>query len=196
MPEKTDKSHGYEALAETFIRARNRRIGPAVMREWCRTLPAGATVLDLGCGFGQPITEVLVEAGFRVYGVDASAAMIRALRERFPDVETECAAVEESAFFGREFDGIVAWGLLFLLPAETQEIVIHKTARALRPGGNFVFTSPKAETRWQDGMTGEESVSLGAERYFELLSGAGFTVVDERQDEGENHYYFCVKNAR
>ena len=190
----SDKSHGYEALAETFIRIRNRRIGPAVVREWCATLQPGAAVLDLGCGFGV-ITEVLVEAGFLVYAVDASAAMIRALRERFPEVEAECAAAEESAFFGRQFDGIAAWGLLFLLPAETQEIVIHKAAVALRPGGRFVFTAPQTAQRWKDAMTEEESVSLGREKYLELLASAGFTVVDEREDEGENHYYFCVKRA-
>jgi len=189
-----DKSHGYEALAETFMRIRNRRIGPAVIREWCRTLPPGATVLDLGCGFGV-ITEVLVGAEFRVFAVDASAAMIRALRERFPEVEAECAAAEESAFFGRQFDGIVAWGLLFLLPAETQEIVIQKSAGALQPGGRFVFTAPREAQRWKDAMTEEESVSLGRDKYLDLLAGGGLTVVDEREDEGENHYYFCVKQA-
>lgn len=195
MTASPDKSHGYEALAETFMRIRNRRIGPVVMREWCRTLPPGAVVLDLGCGFGVPITEVLVEAKFRVFAVDASAAMIRALRERFPEVEVECAAVEESGFLGWEFDGIVAWGLLFLLPPGTQELVIHRAAKALRGGGKFVFTAPSAAQRWKDAMTEEESVSLGAERYKDLLSDAGFTVVDEREDEGENHYYFCVKRT-
>jgi SAM-dependent methyltransferase len=41
-------------------------------------LPAGATVLDLGRGTGVPISQVLIEHGFNVYGVDASASMIAA----------------------------------------------------------------------------------------------------------------------
>jgi len=44
-------------------------------------------------------------------------------------------------------------------------------------------------------MTEEESVSLGRDKYLDLLAGGGLTVVDEREDEGENHYYFCVKQA-
>lgn len=70
----------------------------------------------------------LIEEGFTVYGVDASAKLIAEFRKRFPDAPAECAAVEDSKFFGRTFDAIVAWGLMFLLPAETQSMVIHKAA--------------------------------------------------------------------
>jgi hypothetical protein len=42
------------------------------VREWARTLPSGAAVIDLGCGPGFPITEVLVSGGLNVYAVDAS----------------------------------------------------------------------------------------------------------------------------
>lgn len=36
-------------------------------------LPAGATVLDLGCGAGVPATRELADHGLRVIGVDFSA---------------------------------------------------------------------------------------------------------------------------
>ena len=42
------------------------------MRNWVRTLPPGARVVDLGCGSGFPITEVLVAEGLDVYAVDAA----------------------------------------------------------------------------------------------------------------------------
>jgi SAM-dependent methyltransferase len=195
MTESTspDKSHGYEALAETFSRIRNKRIGPAVVREWCRSLPPSSEVLDLGCGSGAPITEVLVEAGFAVYGVDASPTMIRAFQERFPQARAECCAVEESAFFAKTFDGAIAWGLMFLLPADVQVAVIAKVAKALKPGGRFLLTSPREALRWKDGMTDEESVSLGAEAYEALLLAQGLAVTGHAVDEGENYYYFCVK---
>ena len=196
MPESLlpDKSHGYEALAETFMRIRNKRIGPAVVREWCRSIPPGSEVLDLGCGSGAPITEVLVEAGLAVYGVDASPTMIRAFRERFPQAQAECCAVEESAFFKKIFDAAVAWGLMFLLPADVQATVIAKVAKALKLGGRFLFTSGREEIRWKDGMTDEESVSLGAQVYEQLLSDHGLAVTGHAVDEGENYYYFCGKD--
>jgi len=43
-------------------------------------------------------------------------------------------------------------------------------------------------------MTGQESRSLGADAYRRLLAEAGFTVLDEYEDEGENHYYDAIRN--
>ena len=187
-----DKSNGYEEHAETFIRARNPRIGPDVVREWCRTLASGASVLDLGCGSGVPITQVLLEEGLEVWAVDASEAMLRAFRARFPGVPAECAAAEDSTFFHRSFDAILAWGLMFLLAEEAQVAVIARAAKALNPHGQFVFTAAHDPVRWNDSITGRESVSLGAERYVNLLESEGLRVQHGKIDAGENYYFFAT----
>lgn len=128
-----DASNGYENTAEAFIRARRPSIGPTVVRRWATGLRAGASILDLGCGSGVPISEALLQEGFPIYGVDASATLIAKFRERFPGVPLECSPVEESLFFSRSFDAAVAWGLMFLLPVDTQRNLIGKVARALNP---------------------------------------------------------------
>ncbi|HEY8459546.1 MAG TPA: class I SAM-dependent methyltransferase, partial [Blastocatellia bacterium] len=46
--------------------------------------------------------------GFNVHGVDASPSMITAFRARFPHAPAEQGAVEDSQFFGRSFDGVIA----------------------------------------------------------------------------------------
>jgi 2-polyprenyl-3-methyl-5-hydroxy-6-metoxy-1,4-benzoquinol methylase len=102
-----DKSNGYEGIASTFISGRGQNhsgVGGSVVADWSQMLPGGAIVLDLGCGTGVPISQVLIERGFHVYGVDASPTMVAAFRARFPTVPVECAAVEDSDFFGRTFD--------------------------------------------------------------------------------------------
>jgi 2-polyprenyl-3-methyl-5-hydroxy-6-metoxy-1,4-benzoquinol methylase len=187
-----DKSNGYEAIAEDFLRARNLRIGPSTVRAWSRSLAPGAAVLDLGCGFGA-ISQVLLEDGFTVYGVDASQSMIRAFKERFPEAPADCAAVEDSVFFHRIFDAIVAWGLIFLLSPDTQQLLIRKAAKALQPGGRFLFTAPREAVTWKDGMTGLESISLGAPQYDELLQAEGLIVTGQDVDEGDNYYYFASR---
>ena len=111
-----DKSNGYEEVATEFIAGRGRNssgVGASVVADWSQRLPRGATVLDLGCGTGVPISQVLIERGFMVYGVDASPTIVAAFRTRFPNVPVECAAVEDSDFFARTFDGVLAWGLFF-----------------------------------------------------------------------------------
>jgi len=192
---EVDPSNGYEEIAGRFIAARNGRIGPATVREWSRTLPAGSSILDLGCGNGRPISQTLIEDGFAVYGVDASTKMIAAFRERFPGARAECSTVEDSTFFGRKFDGVIAWGLMILLPAESQAVIIKKVAGALNRGGTFLFTAPEEAVAWKDSLAGRESVSLGLPEYRELLLAEGLVLVGEESDEGGNHYYPASKSS-
>ena len=107
-------------------------------------LPGGATVLDLGCGSGVPISQALIENRFNVYGVDPSPTMVAALRSRFPNIPVECAAAEDSDFFGRTFDGVVSWVLFFLLNAEVQRRLIAKVATVLSRDGQIPVHCPKS----------------------------------------------------
>src|SRR5687768_7607943 len=199
MPMSEDGSNGYEGIASIYIAGRGTRsrvgdsIGAAVVKSWADNFPPGATVLDLGSGPGEPSTRILLEAGLTTYAIDASPTMVAAFRERFPGVPIEQNTVEASQFFDRTFDGVLAWGLLFLLEPVAQALVIEKVAGALNPGGRFLFTAPKELLEWLDGMTDRPSQSLGAQTYERLLRHAGLTWVAEAQDEGENHYYFVEK---
>jgi SAM-dependent methyltransferase len=139
------------------------------------------------------ISEVLAEAALTLYAVDASPTLLRAFRERFPNVQTECAAAEESSYFDRWFDGAIAVGLIFLLPEDAQRIVLSKVANVLKQGGRLLFTAPRQACSWVDELTKRESRSLGLEAYESLLRGLGFDVSSGRVDEGENHYFFAVK---
>lgn len=47
-------------------------------------IPAGGTVLDLGCGSVVPVVRDLTTAGHRVTGVDISEEQIRRTRELVP----------------------------------------------------------------------------------------------------------------
>jgi 2-polyprenyl-3-methyl-5-hydroxy-6-metoxy-1,4-benzoquinol methylase len=109
--DKSDFSGGWEAAAKTFIGQRS-GMGVRTVQAWGRSFQKGAAIIDLGCGPGVPITQVLVDAGLTVYGIDAAPSMIAAFRRRFPEVPVACETVEQSSFFGRTFDGAVAWGLV------------------------------------------------------------------------------------
>ena len=191
--EASDLSNGYEALAQEFISSRQHStIGASTVARWAATLAPGSTIIDLASGPGIPITKALIDAGHRVYAVDASASMVRAFAERCPQVPVACEAIQDSTFFNRTFDGAVAWGVLFLLRADLQAVVIQRVAQALKPGGRFLFTAPWQTGSWSDLLTGRESVSLGRAEYLRILSAAGFTLVNEFEDEGQNHYYDVI----
>jgi 2-polyprenyl-3-methyl-5-hydroxy-6-metoxy-1,4-benzoquinol methylase len=191
-----DPTNGWEAVAAEFIRDGTlSTVGVARIREWCRSLPPGTDVLDIGCGPGTIRPRVLAEAGFGLYGVDASPTLAAAYQKVFPGATVACEPVEESRFFGRTFDAALAWGLLFLLPEEAQKRLLHRVAEALNPGGRFLFTAPAQVCTWADLSTGRPSRSLGADSYREELAKAGLLVVAEYDDEGDNHYYDALRRV-
>jgi SAM-dependent methyltransferase len=168
-------------------------IGVATVLTWARGLAPGSSILELGCGHGVPISTALIDDGFVIYGIDASPTLTAAFRGRMPGAYITCEDVESSSFFGRTFDGILAVGLMFLLPADAQRDLIRRVAQALNSGGSFLFTSPAEECAWTDVLTGRRSLSLGAEEYERVLAGAGLALRDEYLDEGNNHYYDALK---
>ncbi len=187
-----DPACGYERHAAEFIRRRERpgaAIGAAEIRAWAATLPPVASVLDVGCGSGRPISQALLDAGVALHAIDAAPAMVAAFRANFPGVPVRCEAIETSTLFERPFDGIIAWGLLFLLPPETQRRLLPHLAGALAGAGILLFTAPQPEGSWTDVVTGRTSWSLGAAEYRRALRDAGLELLDELEDTGGNHYY-------
>jgi 2-polyprenyl-3-methyl-5-hydroxy-6-metoxy-1,4-benzoquinol methylase len=198
-----DRSKGYESVAGEFLAGRgsaltrSKGIGVKVVREWARSLPRGAAVIDLGCGPGFPITEALVSEGLNVYAIDASPSFVEVFRRNLPGIPVACEAVEDSTFFDQKFDAAIAWGLIFLLPAEEQLRLIHRVADILVPGGRLLFTScaGREPLIWNDAMTGLESRSLGAVEYRRQLKAVGLSVIREYVDEGENHYFDTIRSS-
>ena len=176
-------------------RAPSAAVGAREVREWARSLPRGAAVLDLGCGTGLPITRVLVDEGLNVCAIDAAPSFVEAFRHNLPGIPVACESVESSSFFDRRFDGVLAWGLVFLLSPEAQRSLVPRMADLLVPGGRLLFTSPAEPVVWNDAMTGLESRSLGAAEYRRLLSAVGVETTREYEDEGQNHYFDAFKRS-
>ena len=189
----SDLSNGYDDGAEGFIAGRSPTIGVSIVRSWAQSLPAGARVLEVGCGDGNPITRTLIHEGLNVHAVDASPKMVSAFRKNFPDTPVIRGPAEHLHDLDHRFDAAIAWGLMFLLTPGTQKTVIHNIGNALNRGGRFLFTSPKEAVTWTDIRTGRKSVSLGASRYKSLLSSANLSLIAEYDDKGSNHYFEAEK---
>lgn len=104
-------------------------------------LPAGATVLDLGCGAGLDtlIAARRVGDAGRVIGVDFSDAMLVRARDAVceagaTNVEIRYAAAESLPFEDALFDVALVNGLFNLNPA--REAIFSELARVVRPGGS------------------------------------------------------------
>ncbi len=183
-----EASAGWNAVADTYDDLRS-GVGVEILRDWVATLPTGASVLDVGAGTGRPVTETLVDAGCRVAATDPSPAMLEHLDRRLPTVETRREALPDGDLFGRRFDGVVAIGVLFLLPPADQPTALGRLAAAVGDGGALLFTAPAEAATWTDRLTGRTSVSLGTGIYQRHLAADGLVPVETLVDEGGNVHH-------
>ena len=167
--------------------------GRTTIESWAAALPHGGSVVDVGAGSGEPLTSALIDAGLDVFAIDAAPSMVAAFRKRFPGVPVVCEAAEQSTFFGQTFDGVLAVGLVFLLPEERQYKLLQRLSAVLNPGGRLLFSAPHQLCTWTDLLTGRESRSLGAEAYQHCLATCGVQIIGQYTDEGETHYFDAQK---
>jgi len=167
----------YEDNAEAWDRMRGRDLHE---RPWLdrflMRIPPGGTILDIGCGMGEPIAHYLIERGFRVTGVDSSPSLIAMCRSRFPAQQWLVADVRELAL-GRRFDGLIAWhSAFFHLTPEDQRPLFARLSGHARPGAALMFTSGPYHGEEIGEWQGEPLYhgSLGPDEYRLLLEASGF----------------------
>ncbi len=94
-----------------------------------------ARLLEAGCGNGKTM-EALIDAGYRVTGVDFSEEAVRACRKLLGDsADVRCASVMELPFGDGEFDGAVAFHILENIDAKDVPAAVSELARVLKDGG-------------------------------------------------------------
>ena len=136
-------------------------------------LPAGATVLDVGCGTGAN-TAVLADRGRRVVGVDASPIAHR-LRRRAGWAGGVRAVSGTLPFADATFDLVAALDVLEHL--DDDRAAIHELRRVARPGAVVLIFVPALRLLW--GLQDEHAHHR--RRYSRaglraLVSAAGFEV--------------------
>jgi ribosomal protein S18 acetylase RimI-like enzyme/SAM-dependent methyltransferase len=187
----------YDLVDQAFDEQRSRSVGVDEVLRWYRGLPSGAEILDVGCGTGEPLARALLEAGAALWAIDPSPRMLERFRARFPEVPTELGSIETSRHFGRQFAGVLAWGVMFHLTEDEQERALAQMVGALEPGGELLFTSGHERGMRSNPMHGVvfTFVSLGAPRYREILAGLGCPVIEEFVGSGDNHHYRARRTA-
>ncbi len=147
-------------------------------------VPKAGTVLDLGCGSGEPIAGYLIAQGRRLTGVDASPGLVELCRRRFPEDEWLVADMRKLDL-GRRFHGVIAWHSLIHLAPREQPGMLAVFARCLRPGGVLMFTSGSERGEIIGDWRGEALYhgSLSLAEYRAGLEAVGFDLL--RQVSGD-----------
>ncbi|MEO8393762.1 MAG: class I SAM-dependent methyltransferase [Chloroflexota bacterium] len=109
--------------------------------EWAQTLPAGAAILDLGCGVGRHCLY-LGGLGCRMAGQDVSPSGIEqtaaACAERGISFEGKRSPITTIPWADATFDGVLSTATIHHgLRAEVDRAVAE-VRRVLKPGGSFL----------------------------------------------------------
>ncbi|QNP73309.1 methyltransferase domain-containing protein [Streptomyces roseirectus] len=103
-------------------------------------VPAGARILELGCGVGR-MTHPLLERGFQVTAVDESAEML----ERVRGARTVLSPIEELDL-GETYDVVLlASFLVHAGDAEVRRGMLRTCVRHLAPGGSVLIQREGAD---------------------------------------------------
>lgn len=177
----------YQRHAATWVEARLRErelYERAWLDRFTETIPAGGSVLDIGCGAGEPIAKYLSERGYAVTGVDSSAAMVAMFQARLPDQQALVADMR-TLQLDRCFHGILAWDSFFHLNHEDQQRMFAVFRTHAAPRAMLMFTSGPSHGEAIGSLEGEPlyHASLDAAEYRQLLEREGFAVVANVADD-------------
>jgi SAM-dependent methyltransferase len=109
-------------------------------------VPPGAGILELGCGGGR-VTAALLALDHEVTGVDASAAMLSAARERAPGAILVEAAIE-ALDLGRRFPAVVLGSHLANGAPEVRRALLEAAARHVDAGGAVLVEAYPPDLDW------------------------------------------------
>lgn len=113
-------------------------------------MPAGARLLDLGCGAGRT-TIPLARQSYQVTGADISFPMVRRAQTQAQHwgLPTTWSVLDgtDLPFANNSFDGVIfSYNGIELVPGlEGKKQVLDEIWRVLEPGGHFIFTTHAIE---------------------------------------------------
>ena len=172
-----------------------------------------AKVLDLGCGTGLELEFYFRRnSSARVTGIDLSAGMLSALKEKFQD--KDLTLVQGSYFevpLGEDYDGAVSVESLHHFTQAEKTDLYRKLHAALKDGGCFVLTDyfapDDAYERFYFGelerLRAEQGISDDAFYHYDTpltvvheiraLEEAGFSRVEDLRSWGATHILKAYK---
>lgn len=141
-------------------------------------LPDRPTVLDIGCGSGEPIGRHLADQGCDLTGVDAAPEMIDLWKAILPEQAWHVSDMR-SLSLDQTFDGILAWNSFFHLSPEEQRRMFPIFRAHAAPRAILMFTSGPHHGVAIGTLEGEPlyHASLSGTEYRAQLADNGFDVI-------------------
>jgi ubiquinone/menaquinone biosynthesis C-methylase UbiE len=197
--------NGYDAIGERYLGARTAGGDIAVLSDLTVRLGAGDTVLDAGCGAGVPVTRMLLDADFRMVGLDLAQGQLALARGLVPGAQLVQGDLSVLPFADASFDALVSYYAVIHVPRSDHAAVFNEFARVLRPDGVALLCLGANDLRDDhdpDSWLGAPMFwsHFDAETNIEMLQRQGFEIlraerVKDPMDHGQ-HLFVLVAHDK
>lgn len=141
-------------------------------------------LLDVGCGHGY-IHPRLVEAGFRVSGVEVASEVLPYAERANPAVDYQSYDGHTLPFADHTFDVVLTICVMHHVPPQNWQGFVNEALRVLKPGGLFVVFehnpyNPLTRYVVASNAIDDDAVLLPPRTTSNLLTKAGFTHIVSR----------------
>ena len=160
-------------------------------------LPVKATVLDLGCGTGEPIARFFIHHGHQITGVDFSEPMLDIARKRFPN---HTWLNQDIRTFNTDttYDGVIAWGSFFTYHKMNNEHISIYSQGSSKPGGAALITIGHIEGEVTGSINGRTVYhsSLSLREYSSIIEKLGLVLVAYALNDSRLPRAFCSAHKK
>jgi cyclopropane fatty-acyl-phospholipid synthase-like methyltransferase len=189
-----DRYHAWSRQGETRLR---------FVREVLDRLRPGSTVVDLGCGPGDPATRLFSQA-HAVLGVDISLGQLSIARRLAPRATLVRADIGQLALRPGSVDAVVSFYATGHLPGASHATLFAEISTWLRPGGFLLTSAPLTvgDTELGDWLGVPMFFGgIGADATVVTIKAAGLDIeraetVEEHLDDGSIERFLWVMAAR
>ena len=129
-------------------------------------LPAGARVLDAGCGSGQK-ARFFQDRGARVLGIDFSEKLLEIARQAATAADFRLLDLRDIRTLSEEFDGVFAQASLLHIPkAETFSVIEGMVSRLVPQGLLYIAVKAQRPGKPEEEIVTESDYGYAYDRFF------------------------------
>jgi len=127
----------------------SRFVPSGIKMKQIKKLKAGDRLLDLGCGNGLIVPEVL-KRKVNYVGVDISSALIKIARKKYPEVNFVVGdATKKLIFKNNSFDKVFSFAVMHHIPMEKFRLkFLQEIRRVLKDGGEAIIINWNLFNDW------------------------------------------------
>lgn len=189
--------NGYNQITKQYLAERDKLKSGKYVQKLLKLLPKKSTILDVGCGAGIPVDDVLLKAGHFVLGIDISSKMIELARKNCPGGSYLIKDMLELRNEEMQLEAIVAMYSIFHIDRDKHEQLLKTLVSLVKRGGYLLITMGDVDFEGEHELYGVKmwSSQWGTAKNREIIHKLNSEVLidDLEKSGGESHQVFLLR---